>query len=96
MMSALNLPANMGKAEAKAALDSLNAQIKQSAKVDAAGIVLDASALQRFDSSSLAVLLECRRQAQTVGRTLRIHNAPAKLRQLANLYGVNDLLPTSA
>ncbi len=95
-MSALSLPANMGKADAKAVLHSLKAQIKQSAKVGAVGIVLDASALQRFDSYSLAVLLECRRQAQTVGRTLRVHNAPAKLRQLANLYGVNDLLPTSA
>ena len=56
-MSALTLPANMGKADAKAALHSLRAQIKQSAKADAAGIVLDASALQCFDSSSLALLL---------------------------------------
>ena len=95
-MNALTLPANMGKADAKAALLSLRAQIKQSAKTDAAGIVLDASVLQYFDSSSLALLLECRRQAQALGRTLRVQNAPAKLRQLANLYGVNDLLPTSA
>ena len=95
-MSALTLPANIGKADAKAALHSLKTQIKQSAKANALGIVLDASALQSFDSSSLALLLECRRQAQALGRTLRVQNAPAKLRQLANLYGVNDLLPTSA
>lgn len=95
-MSALTLPPQMGKADAKAVLHSLCAQIKQCAQQGAAGIVLDASALQSFDSSSLAVLLECRRQAQTLGRTLCIQHAPAKLRQLANLYGVNDLLPTSA
>ncbi len=53
---------------------------------------LDASALKHFDSSALAVLLECRRLAGSRGRALQITDAPAKLAQLARLYGLDDLL----
>ena len=53
---------------------------------------LDASALTDFDSSALAVLLECRRLADAAGRTVQICDAPAKLGQLARLYGLDELL----
>ncbi len=53
---------------------------------------VDASALQHFDSSALAVLLECRRLADAQGRKIRVCNAPAKLGQLARLYGIDELL----
>ena len=33
-------------------------------------VVADATALERFDSSALAVLLECRREAQVAGQNL--------------------------
>ncbi|HSH88519.1 MAG TPA: STAS domain-containing protein, partial [Ramlibacter sp.] len=58
--------------------------------------VADASALQRFDSSALAVLLDVRREALARGKTFSVANLPARLRDLAALYGVADLLPAAA
>ena len=55
-------------------------------------VLLDASALQDFDSSALAVLLACRREAQRLGRSLQVQGLPERLRELATLYGVLDLL----
>jgi phospholipid transport system transporter-binding protein len=55
-------------------------------------VVVDASPLQQFDTSALAVLLECRRLAQAWGRTFSVRNPPDKLAALAKLYGVGDLL----
>lgn len=58
--------------------------------------VADASALRRFDSSILAVLLECRREALALGKTFSVRQMPARLRELASLYGVAELLPAAA
>ena len=60
------------------------------------GVVVDASALQQFDSSALAVLLACRREALAVGKAFSVYGLPARLRQLAGLYGVSDLVPPTA
>jgi phospholipid transport system transporter-binding protein len=54
---------------------------------------VDASGLRQFDSSALAVLLECTRQANAAAKTLRVEGAPPKLLELARLYGVDGLLP---
>ncbi|MDQ3058084.1 MAG: STAS domain-containing protein [Pseudomonadota bacterium] len=59
-------------------------------------LVADASALQQFDSSALAVLLECRRQATATGKAFSVHGAPVRLRELASLYGVAELIPGAA
>ena len=56
------------------------------------GVVINASGLQHFDSSALAVLLECRRLAQAFGRSFEVRDAPVKLTALAKLYGVDELL----
>lgn len=55
-------------------------------------LLLDASDLTQFDSSALAVLLACRREAQALGRSLQLQGLPDKLRELAALYGVLALL----
>lgn len=55
-------------------------------------VVVDASNLQHFDSSALAVLLECQRAAEAWGRPFALRNAPPKLVALATLYGVDALL----
>ena len=55
-------------------------------------MVINASGLQQFDSSALAVLLECRRLAQAFGRSFELRDAPPKLLALAKLYGVDGLL----
>ena len=56
-------------------------------------VVADAGSLNRFDSSALAVLLACRRQAQALGRACYVRGLPPRLRQLAGLYGVAELIP---
>jgi phospholipid transport system transporter-binding protein len=56
------------------------------------GVVVDASAMAVFDSSALAVLLECRREALSVGKTFAVQGLPAALRGMAGLYGVGTLL----
>jgi phospholipid transport system transporter-binding protein len=56
-------------------------------------VVADAGALTRFDSSALAVLLECRREALALGKTLSVASLPVRLCELATLYGVAELLP---
>lgn len=57
-------------------------------------VIVDAGPLQQFDTSALAVLLECRRLAQAFGRPFSVRNAPQKLAALADLYGVGELLLT--
>jgi phospholipid transport system transporter-binding protein len=58
-------------------------------------VVADASSLQRFDSSAIAVLLECRREAQVQGKSFSVRGLPERLRSLAALYGVAELLPAA-
>ena len=57
-----------------------------------AALTIDASALRDFDTAAIAVLLECSRQAQAWGKGMVIKGAPAKLGELAALYGVDKLL----
>lgn len=55
-------------------------------------VLVEASDLRHFDSSALAVVLDLRRQALAQGRTLELVSAPPRLRELAALYGVDELL----
>ena len=55
-------------------------------------VQIDASALQAFDTSAIALLLQARRLAQAAGRGFEVSGAPAKLVELARLYGVEELL----
>jgi phospholipid transport system transporter-binding protein len=54
--------------------------------------VINAQALQHFDSSALAVLLELRRAGARVGKTVVIEGLPDRLKDLATLYGIEGLL----
>ena len=85
----LLLPATITSADAQDALRMLAQAMKRE---PAAGAVIDASALQQFDSAALALLLECQRLAQASGRAFAVRGAPPKLSQLARLYGVEELL----
>ena len=57
--------------------------------------LVDAGNLTKFDSSALAVLLECRREAQVLGKTFSVRSLPARLRALAVMYAVAELLPAA-
>ena len=86
----LVLPADLTRNEAAACLRML----VQGLRTESSPVVLvDASALNRFDSSALAVLLEFRRQGQALGKTLAVSAMPERLRSLAVLYGIAELLP---
>ena len=85
----LLLPATVTSREARDALRML-AQALQREPGDEA--VVNAGSLQQFDSSALAVLLECERLAQAWGKRFSVIEAPPKLAALAKLYGVDALL----
>lgn len=58
-------------------------------------VVVDATALQNFDSSALAVLLEFRRECLASGKQLSITHLSPRLADLAVLYGIDGLLTTA-
>jgi phospholipid transport system transporter-binding protein len=83
-----SLPATLTIKDARAAVLALEPAVGQGS----AELVIDASTLGAFDTSAIATLLELRRQAQAVGRTLSVQGAPPAMVELAGLYGVADLL----
>ena len=93
MTAALALPAELTHAQARACAQQLRQALERTSS--ASPMVVDAGALTRFDSSALAVLLECRRAAQARGQALQVRAMPAALASLAGLYGVQELLPAA-
>lgn len=57
--------------------------------------VVDLAEVTGLDSSLLAALLAWIREAGTKGNALAVANMPSGLKTLAQLYGVEDLLPAS-
>ncbi|MFT3717793.1 STAS domain-containing protein [Pseudorhodoferax sp.] len=88
----LVLPAELTHAQASASLHML---LQGMASLQGP-VLVDAGALRQFDSSALAVLLECRREAMAQGRGFTVRGLPVRLRALAGLYGVDMLLPAAA
>jgi phospholipid transport system transporter-binding protein len=82
----LQLPAAATLAEACSLLAQLDDSVDD----------IDAAALQAFDTSAVALLLEAHRRAQARGATLVVRNPPPKLVELAGLYGVDGLLSLAA
>lgn len=89
----LTLPAVLTHSEASACLATLLPELRRTA---GQSVCADASALQRFDSSALAVLLACRREALNQGKVLTVAGLPDRLHALAILYGVAELLPIAS
>ena len=92
-----SLPARLTHHEAPEVTRQLAASLRSADATSVADEALgrwsiDASQLKQFDSSALAVLLECRRMGDAKGLKVQVINAPAKLDQLARLYGLDDLL----
>ena len=92
-MATLVLPATVTHDQAGACARMLTQAVRSGADRQA---VADASALDQFDSSALAVLLECRREALAGGKRFAVRGLPPRLRELATLYGVAELLPSAA
>lgn len=88
----LTLPAALTQSEATACLAGFQAQLSSASD---AVVCADVSALVQFDSTTLAVLLACRREATKQGKAFLVQGLPERLRTLASLYGVADLLAES-
>ena len=85
----LVLPPELTHVQANACLRMLLQGLRGEAK---AVVDVDATALERFDSSALAVLLEFRRECLAQGKTLALLGLSLRLSDLAALYGVGELL----
>jgi phospholipid transport system transporter-binding protein len=89
----LKLPAVLTHNQAGVWARNLTVALR-AAPVDTQPVIADASELTQFDSSALAVLLACRREAMALGRTFFVQGLPPRLRQLAGLYGIAALIPS--
>ena len=85
----LVLPQELTQTQARACLTLLLQGLRAQSGLD---VVVDATALNRFDSAALAVLLEFRREALAAGKRFRVREMPQRLTDLATLYGVIELL----
>jgi len=63
------------------------------AAIRAGAAAVDLAGVTELDSSLLAMLLAWLREAAQSGRTLRLDNLPGGLITIAQLYGVDELLP---
>lgn len=90
MAEALRLPADLTHLQARQCLEVLTRALPL-----APAVVVDASALERFDSSALAVLLALRRRSQAAGKPFAVQGLSARLGALAAVYGVEALLAPS-
>lgn len=89
----LALPVELTQAQAEGCLRGLLPALRAQA---GPSVEVDAAALQDFDSAALAVLLACRREAMAAGKQCVVRAMPERLRTLATLYGVAELLPEAA
>ncbi len=53
---------------------------------------IDLAGIERIDSSALALLLECRANANATGRRIEFQNPPDTLRTIARLTQIDELL----
>ena len=85
----LVLPQELTHSQATACLRTL---VQGLTALSGAQVVVDAAGLSRFDSSALAVLLEFRRESLARGKQFSVQGMPARLADLATLYGIVELL----
>ncbi|MGN1056291.1 MAG: lipid asymmetry maintenance protein MlaB [Comamonas sp.] len=94
MASVIALPAVLNEAQVLQVQQQLQPQMR--AVPAGTDIVLDAAAVQSFDSAGLALLLALRRQAEAQACTLHVRAWPQQLQSLAQVYGVLPLLHPDA
>ncbi|MFZ6047284.1 lipid asymmetry maintenance protein MlaB [Pseudomonas sp. CR3202] len=59
-------------------------------------LVLDCSAVEKSSSVGLALLLAFMRDAEAAGKTLTLRGLPEDMRQISEVSGLTELLPTEA
>ncbi len=95
-MSALKLPARLRMEDARATWAQMSPALRaEAAQVLAAAgreVRLSAAPLADFDSAALSVLISAARQCAEQGAALKLDDAPERLRELARVYGVAELI----
>ncbi len=98
----VTLPASLTLDEARKVMARLGDELRRpgadaASNASVVDCVVDASGLEHFDSSALAILIECHRLAarRPGGGSLRIDGAPQALKELARLYGLTELVGLS-
>ncbi len=86
----LLLPAALTSRDARGTLAMLDETLR--GETGPGPVVVDASRLQTFDTSALAVLIELGRAARAWQRGYAVRGMPPRLVALARLYGVDGLL----
>jgi phospholipid transport system transporter-binding protein len=89
-MAVAPLPRVLTLGQARATAATLEAAL--AAAGSGGALRVDCTDLAELDTAALAVLLQSQRTARARGVRMTLHAAPAKLRALAALYGVDDLL----
>jgi phospholipid transport system transporter-binding protein len=75
-------------------MDNVQAVLEEgSSRFGASEVTVDLGGVTEVDSSSVSLLLQWAREAQTKGTRLRYVNLNPNVKSLAVLYGVVDLLP---
>jgi phospholipid transport system transporter-binding protein len=88
----LTLPPSLTQTTATVCLRELSGTLP----TEPATVVVDAAGLKVFDSAALAVLLALRRETMKLGKTFAMTGVPGRLADLAQLYGISELLPVQA
>jgi len=91
---AMELPAAVTLEQTPQLLAALDTALARAA--GGARFEIDAAALREFDTSAIALLLHARRGARARDLAFEVRNPPSQLRELAVLYGVEDLLALQA
>lgn len=79
--------------EGEISLASVSAQLADALIALQQGMaIFDFTALHKIDSSALALILMCRREAERQGKQLKCINIPQNLKNLAALYGVEEYI----
>ncbi len=63
---------------------------------EAGKIEVDLSQISRFNSASLALLIEWMKIAEQKGLQIKYHSAPEQLMKIAGAYGVEQELPLTS
>lgn len=88
--------AEIAKVSSAMTLTSAKALLAEGTGLIAGSVTaFDLAAVTEVDSSGLAVLFGWLREAQRLGKTIRIVNLPQNLSSLAQVYGVGELLPVA-
>jgi phospholipid transport system transporter-binding protein len=92
----LALPASLTLDDARRVMARIGDEMRRLDERSSPACVIDASGLEHFDSSALAILIECHRIAtRRPGGQLEITGAPRSLKELARLYGLTELVGLS-